>query len=67
MRYDVVTGRMVTTHDTHTTYDLGKNATQINVYSNLGPGGAAAAWAYTESRTYASGYQITGFSTNAAG
>ena len=27
MRYDVVTGRMVTTQDTHTTYDLGKNAT----------------------------------------
>ena len=58
--------RMTVLKDVRTTYDLGHNPTEIKVYSNSGPGGAAAAWAYTESRMYASGYQITGFSTNAA-
>jgi hypothetical protein len=35
------TQRMVTTQDVRTTYDLGRNATEIKFYDNHG-------WAFTE-------------------
>jgi hypothetical protein len=47
-------------NDIQTTYDLGRNPITVKVYDNSG-------WAYTETRTYAKGYQLTGFSTSAAG
>jgi len=46
--------------DKRTTYDLGGNPTEIKFYDNDG-------WAYTETRTYARGYQLTDFSTSVAG
>jgi len=59
-RYDVGEERMIVTQDTITEYDLAGNPTSIKFCNQDG-------WAYTESRTYASGYQLTGFSiSNAA-
>ena len=43
---------MIVTQDTKTTFDLGGNPTEIKFYDSSG-------WAYTETRTYAKGYQIT--------
>jgi len=43
---------MIVTQDTKTTFDLGGNPTEIKFYDYQG-------WAYTETRTYAKGYQIT--------
>ena len=51
---------MVVMQDKRTTYDLGGNPTEIKFYDNDG-------WAYTETRTYARGYQLTDFSTSVAG
>jgi hypothetical protein len=47
--------RMVVKQDIKTTYDLGGNPTEVKFYDNLG-------LAYTETRTYARGYQLTGAS-----
>jgi len=46
--------------DKRTTYDLGGNPVEIKFYDNDG-------WAYTETRTYARGYQLTDFSTSEDG
>jgi hypothetical protein len=46
---------MVVRQDIRTTYDLGGNATQVKFCDDLG-------LAYTETRTYARGYQLTGAS-----
>jgi len=51
-RYDWEKDRMIVTQDTQTKYDLGGNPTEIKFYDAYG-------WAYTETRTYARGYQIT--------
>jgi YD repeat-containing protein len=57
MAWDGTAGveRMVVKQDIVTNYDLGGNPTQIKFYDNLG-------LAYTETRTYARGYQLTGAS-----
>ncbi len=52
LRYDTSTGRMAVTQDIQTTFDLGDNPTEIRVYDDYG-------LAYTETRTYAKGYQLT--------
>ena len=51
-RYDSTSDMMIVTQDTKTTFDLGGNPTEIKFYDSSG-------WAYTETRTYAKGYQIT--------
>ena len=51
-RYDGATDMMIVTQDTKTTFDLGGNPTEIKFSDYKG-------WAYTETRTYAKGYQIT--------
>ena len=53
LRWDNTLKRMVTTQDIRTTYDLGNNPTQIDF--------ACEYASYTETRTYARGYQLTGF------
>ena len=53
LRWDNTLKRMVTTQDIRTTYDLGNNPTQIDFYDDQG-------LAYTETRTYARGYQLIG-------
>jgi hypothetical protein len=45
--------KMVVKQDIRTVYDLGGNPTEVKFYDNLG-------LAYTETRTYARGYQLTG-------
>jgi hypothetical protein len=52
LRQDLVAGRMVTTQDIKTTYDLGGNPTEIKFTDEYG-------LAYTETRSYGRGYQIT--------
>jgi YD repeat-containing protein len=59
IRYIESDDKMQVMSDIQTTYDLGRNPITIKVYDNSG-------WAYTETRTYAKGYQLTGFSTSAA-
>jgi YD repeat-containing protein len=59
IKYDSASDRMQVMSDIQTTYDLGRNPITVKVYDNSG-------WAYTETRTYAKGYQLTGFSTSAA-
>jgi len=51
--------RMNVLEDKRTTYDLGNNPTEVKHYDNVG-------WVYTETRTYARGYQLVDFSTQAA-
>ena len=58
-RYDVVSEMMVVTQDIQTTFDLGRNPTGIKFSDNSG-------WAYTETRSYARGYQLVDFSTSNA-
>ena len=53
LRWDNTLKRMVTTQDIRTTYDLGNNPVEIDFYDDQGS-------AYTETRTYARGYQLTG-------
>jgi len=62
MAWDAANERMVVKQDIVTSYDLGGNPTEIKFYDNLG-------LAYTETRTYARGYQLTGasFTTLGAG
>jgi len=60
MSWDNTNEKMVVMQDKRTTYDLGGNPTEIKFYDNAG-------WAYTETRTYARGYQLTDFSTSEAG
>ena len=60
MQWDNTNEKMVVMQDKRTTYDLGGNPTEIKFYDNAG-------WAYTETRTYARGYQLTDFSTSVAG
>ena len=60
LRQDLVAGRMIVTQDIKTTYDLGGNATQIDFADDSGH-------AYTETRTYARGYQLTGATFSNAG
>jgi len=50
--------RMLVTQEIHTKYDLGRNPTEIKYHDAFG-------WALTETRSYARGYQLTGFSTSA--
>jgi YD repeat-containing protein len=59
IRYVASDDKMQVMSDIQTTYDLGRNPVTVKVYDNSG-------WAYTETRTYAMGYQLTGFSTSAA-
>jgi len=59
-RYDSTTEMMIVTQDKITSYDLGGNPTEIKYYDNLG-------WVYTETRTYAKGFQITNAILNARG
>jgi len=54
LKYNQATGRMEILQDTRTTYDLGGNPTEIQFYDEHG-------WAYTETRSYAKGYQLTDF------
>ena len=49
---------MLVTQEIHTKYDLGRNPTEIKYHDAFG-------WALTETRSYARGYQLTGFSTSA--
>ena len=51
--------RMNVLEEKRTTYDLGNNPTEVKFYDNVG-------WAYTETRSYARGYQLIDFSTQAA-
>jgi len=61
LKYNSTSQRMETLQDTQTDYDLGHNPTSVKFYDNSG-------WAFTETRTYAKGYQLTGFSeSHAAG
>jgi hypothetical protein len=46
---------MKITQDVEYTYDLGRNVTQVKFSDDRG-------WVYTETRTYARGYQLTDFS-----
>ena len=59
LRQDLVAGRMIVTQDTKTTFDLGGNATEIKFADEYG-------LAYTETRTYGRGYQITGLTVTSA-
>jgi hypothetical protein len=59
IKFDAGSDRMQVMSDIQTTYDLGRNPITIKVYDKSG-------WAYTETRTYARGHQLTGFSTSAA-
>jgi hypothetical protein len=59
IRYIASDDKMQVMSDIQTTYDLGRNPITVKVYDNSG-------WAFTETRTYAKGYQLTGFSTSAA-
>jgi hypothetical protein len=52
LRWDATFTRMVVTQDIRTTYDLGNNPTTIEFFDEYG-------LAYTETRTYARGYQLT--------
>ena len=47
------------TQDIQTTFDLGRNPISIKTYDNSG-------WAFTETRSYARGYQLVDFSTSNA-
>ena len=60
MQWDNTNEKMTVMQDKRTTYDLGGNPTEIKFYDNDG-------WAYTETRTYARGYQLTDFSTSEDG
>jgi len=60
MSWDNTNEKMVVMQDKRTTYDLGGNPVEIQFYDNAG-------WAYTETRTYARGYQLTDFSTSEDG
>ena len=51
---------MIVTQDVQYTRDLGRNVTQVKFSNDSG-------WVYTENRSYARGYQITGFTATAAG
>ncbi len=53
LKYNVGTDRMEILQDVQKTYDLGGNVLTVKFSDNHG-------WAFTETRTYANGYQLTG-------
>ena len=59
LKWDKDKERMNVLQDVRTTYDLGGKAKEIKFYDQSG-------WAYTETRAYARGYQLTGATFQAA-
>jgi hypothetical protein len=55
LRWDETAEQMKVTQDVEYTYDLGRNVTQVRFSDDEG-------WVYTETRSYARGYQLTDFS-----
>jgi hypothetical protein len=59
LQYSPSNDRMIVTHERETEYDLGRNPTTVKYFDSYG-------LAFTETRSYARGYQLTDFSTQVA-